>query len=127
MAAPATRHHLARPPYVDPTTNIIYDTDSPEYEGWLTKQSMWLKVSEEEEDEEEESLKDYVLLARIGHGGEKKDASCCENVSCQFRSHFLILLFQFLLLVDRIGDDDFLFSREVNYFLERMNIPVPME
>eukprot|EP00934_Nitzschia_sp_Nitz4_P004498 Nitzschia sp. Nitz4//scaffold77_size91520//22100//22863//NITZ4_004882-RA/size91520-processed-gene-0.26-mRNA-1//1//CDS//3329557967//4488//frame0 len=37
------RSHLARPPYVDPTTNIIYDTDSPEYEGWLTKQSVWLK------------------------------------------------------------------------------------
>ena len=42
MAAP--RSHLARPPYVDPTTNIIYDTDNAEYEGWLTKQSMWLKV-----------------------------------------------------------------------------------
>lgn len=33
-----------RPPYVDPTTNIIYDVDNPEYEGWLTKQSVWLKV-----------------------------------------------------------------------------------
>jgi len=42
MAVPRSR--LARPPYVDPTTNIIYDTDQPEYEGWLTKQSMWLKV-----------------------------------------------------------------------------------
>ena len=41
------RHHLARPPYVDPNTNIIYDTDRPEYEGWLTKQSMWLKVRRE--------------------------------------------------------------------------------
>jgi hypothetical protein len=40
-----SRAHLARPPYVDPNTNIIYDTDRPEYEGWLTKQSMWLKVS----------------------------------------------------------------------------------
>jgi hypothetical protein len=40
----AARSHLARPPYVDPNTNIIYDTDNPEYEGWLTKQSMWLKV-----------------------------------------------------------------------------------
>ena len=40
----ATRHHLARPPYVDPNTNIIFDTDNAEYEGWLTKQSMWLKV-----------------------------------------------------------------------------------
>ena len=40
----AARHHLARPPYVDPNTNIIYDTDNAEYEGWLTKQSMWLKV-----------------------------------------------------------------------------------
>ncbi|KAG7337818.1 PH domain containing protein [Nitzschia inconspicua] len=39
----AGRAHLARPPYVDPNTNIIYDTDRPEYEGWLTKQSMWLK------------------------------------------------------------------------------------
>jgi len=28
---------------VDPTTNIIYDCDNPEYEGFLTKQSMWLK------------------------------------------------------------------------------------
>lgn len=34
---------LIRPPYVDPTTNICYDTDSPEFEGWITKQSMWLK------------------------------------------------------------------------------------
>jgi len=34
---------LARPPYVDPNTNIIYETDNPEYQGWLTKQSMWLK------------------------------------------------------------------------------------
>lgn len=42
MAAP--RHHLARPPYVDPDTNIIYDTDNPEFQGYLTKQSMWLKV-----------------------------------------------------------------------------------
>jgi hypothetical protein len=33
-----------RPPYVDPTTQIIYDVDNPEYEGWLTKQSAWLKV-----------------------------------------------------------------------------------
>jgi len=34
---------LARPPYVDPNTNIIYECDNPEYQGWLTKQSMWLK------------------------------------------------------------------------------------
>jgi hypothetical protein len=40
----AARSHLARPPYVDPNTNIIYDTDNPEYQGYLTKQSMWLKV-----------------------------------------------------------------------------------
>lgn len=33
-----------RPPYVDPNTNIIYDTDNAEYEGWLTKQSTWMKV-----------------------------------------------------------------------------------
>ena len=39
------RTQMARPPYVDPTTNIIYDTDNPEYQGYLTKQSMWLKVS----------------------------------------------------------------------------------
>lgn len=35
---------MSRPPYVDPNTNIIYDTDNAEYEGFLTKQSMWLKV-----------------------------------------------------------------------------------
>jgi hypothetical protein len=35
---------LARPHWIDPTTNIIYDTNSADFEGWLTKQSMWLKV-----------------------------------------------------------------------------------
>jgi hypothetical protein len=39
-----SRQRLMRPPFVDPVTNIIYDVDNPEYEGWLTKQSMWLKV-----------------------------------------------------------------------------------
>ena len=39
-----TRPHIPRAPYVDPNTNIIYETDNPEYHGWLTKQSMWLKV-----------------------------------------------------------------------------------
>mmetsp|Transcript_11380 Transcript_11380/g.13762 ORF Transcript_11380/g.13762 Transcript_11380/m.13762 type:complete len:176 (+) Transcript_11380:190-717(+) len=34
---------LVRPPYVDPNTQIIYDTDHPEFEGYLTKESMWLK------------------------------------------------------------------------------------
>ena len=33
-----------RPPFVDPDTNIVYDTSNAEYEGWLTKQSAWLKV-----------------------------------------------------------------------------------
>jgi hypothetical protein len=34
---------LSRPPFVDPQTNIIYDTSDAEYEGWLTKQSTWFK------------------------------------------------------------------------------------
>ena len=34
---------LPRPPYQDPQTNIMYDCDQAEYEGYLTKQSMWLK------------------------------------------------------------------------------------
>jgi len=33
-----------RPPFVDTQTNIMYDVNDPEYEGWLTKQSTWLKV-----------------------------------------------------------------------------------
>ena len=39
------RSMMSRPPYVDPNTNIIYETDNAEYEGFLTKQSMWLRVS----------------------------------------------------------------------------------
>ena len=35
---------MMRPPFVDQNTNIIYDTNDSEYEGYLTKQSMWLKV-----------------------------------------------------------------------------------
>jgi hypothetical protein len=33
-----------RPPYTDPVTQIVYVVDNPEYEGFLTKQSTWLKV-----------------------------------------------------------------------------------
>jgi PH domain len=32
-----------RPPYIDPQTNIVYDMDTPDYEGYLTKQSTWMK------------------------------------------------------------------------------------
>lgn len=35
-----------RPPYIDPDTGVAYDTDKGEYEGYLTKQSMWLRVSD---------------------------------------------------------------------------------
>lgn len=35
---------VARPPYFDPVTNIRFDTDCAEFEGWLTKQSAWVKV-----------------------------------------------------------------------------------
>ena len=34
-----------RPHYIDKETNIVYDTNNSDFEGWLTKQSMWLKAS----------------------------------------------------------------------------------
>ncbi len=34
---------MQRPPYIDPATGKSYDTTSPKTEGWLTKQSLWLK------------------------------------------------------------------------------------
>lgn len=34
---------MYRPPYIDPASGRSYDTSSPIIEGWLTKQSMWLK------------------------------------------------------------------------------------
>ena len=33
----------SRPPFVDPKTGITYDASKPNFEGWLTKQSEWLK------------------------------------------------------------------------------------
>lgn len=42
-AAPS---RLMRPPFVDTQTNIMYDVNDSEYEGWLTKQSSWLKVGD---------------------------------------------------------------------------------
>lgn len=35
---------LMRPPFIDPTTGVAYDTDKGDFEGYLTKQSMWLRV-----------------------------------------------------------------------------------
>ena len=34
---------MQRQPYFDPRTGQRYDTTSPSTEGWLTKQSVWLK------------------------------------------------------------------------------------
>ncbi|KAL7550052.1 hypothetical protein ACHAWF_013292 [Thalassiosira exigua] len=34
---------LTRPPFIDPTTGIAYDAANSEFEGYLTKQSMWLR------------------------------------------------------------------------------------
>jgi hypothetical protein len=46
-SAPPSRNAVGRairPPYTDPVTQITYTVDNPEYEGFLTKQSSWLKV-----------------------------------------------------------------------------------
>jgi hypothetical protein len=40
----ANNMRLMRPHFVDPQTNIVYDTNSADFEGYLTKQSTWLKV-----------------------------------------------------------------------------------
>ena len=34
---------LTRPPYFDPNTGKMYETSCGNTEGWLTKQSEWLK------------------------------------------------------------------------------------
>ncbi len=39
-----TMSRLSRPPYIDAATGVAYDTDKAEFEGYLTKQSMWLRV-----------------------------------------------------------------------------------
>ena len=36
-------HQRTRPPYLDIATGMRYDTSNGSYEGWLTKQSEWLK------------------------------------------------------------------------------------
>jgi hypothetical protein len=36
---------IYRAPFIDPVTGIAYDTNNSEFEGYLTKQSLWLRVS----------------------------------------------------------------------------------
>ena len=78
------RSYLARPPYVDPTTNVIYDTDNPEYQGWLTKQSMWLKVR----------TQDVAYCVAVGWGGLLRVCSLdnLDNLGCLFGRSFLTVL-----------------------------------
>jgi len=38
------QHHIPRPSYIDPDTQIVYEVNDADLEGFLTKQSMWLKV-----------------------------------------------------------------------------------
>ena len=42
-ATAAAQTKRPRPPYFDPTTGMRYDTSNGSFEGWLTKQSEWLK------------------------------------------------------------------------------------
>ncbi|KAG5192036.1 hypothetical protein JKP88DRAFT_230679 [Tribonema minus] len=35
--------HVIRPQYQDPATGILYDCNNPDFTGYLTKQSSWLK------------------------------------------------------------------------------------
>ena len=34
---------MQRPPFIDPATGQRFETSNPSNEGWLTKQSVWLK------------------------------------------------------------------------------------
>jgi len=43
MPVGAGSMQLMRPHFVCPQTNIVYDTNNSDFEGWLTKQSLWLK------------------------------------------------------------------------------------
>ncbi len=36
---------IIRAPFIDPITGVAYDTNNSEFEGYLTKQSLWLRVS----------------------------------------------------------------------------------
>ena len=38
-----SHNNMQRPPFVDPATGRLFDTSNASVEGWLTKQSMWLK------------------------------------------------------------------------------------
>ena len=38
-------NRFIRAPFIDPVTGIAYDTNNSEFEGYLTKQSLWLRVS----------------------------------------------------------------------------------
>jgi len=40
---PPAQHSVSRPPFVDRTTGIMYQCNNAEVQGWLTKQSEWLK------------------------------------------------------------------------------------
>lgn len=70
-----------RAPYTDPVTQIMYTIDNPEYEGFLTKQSSWLKVC---------ACRAHVLfvfscfylLARAPHGAKQ----CVWFLYCAYRA-----------------------------------------
>jgi hypothetical protein len=90
---------MMRPPYIDPDTNIIYDIDNPEYEGWLTKQSMWLKVWMD-------GWMDGCFLVGISF------------------ILLLLLTLDYIYLYFRNGDVGILFSRGTSYFFARMHFRV---
>ena len=87
---------LARPPFIDATTGIAYDTDKAEFEGYLTKQSMWLRVR-----------RIFHIYADVFVEALKYayHNTCMHNICLFFFS--------------RIGDGDISFSRDLGCSLPR--------
>ena len=95
-----------RPHFVDPQTNIVYDTNVADFEGYLTKQSTWLQVCKACN-----AMSVYITLSFVGINQNTS------NIYITDISHTHLLCSSCL---SRTGVVVTLYSKDLNYSLPRL-------
>ena len=123
---------LTRPPFIDPTTGIAYDCSNSEFEGHLTKQSMWLRVSEKFHYVQVHVRVICVVLSTVYHFNSIH-VICIVGFFCLYiysLGYTISNLFVYVstiipLMRCRIGVEDFLYWKDQDYSLQKLHMRHP--
>ena len=132
---------LSRPPYFDPTTGVVYDADKAEFEGYLTKQSMWLRVriasANRSSSKKAFAVRDSCAQTRPSHVVSPllpcyitvwpilNNYNLSQNSNYHANHSLSHTNFSHIRLTYRTGDEDTLSSRDLDYSSQKLQMRHP--